>query len=277
MKYSAAVLAFAGSALAAGGADAVNTVLSQIASDLKEFDTTIKAYTGGSVDALTAASKKIEQATSSGAATIAGGAELSLTDAVGITSNVQSLQTTLDATLSDLKAIGDKLASNGQCSTILEQLNSQGKSAQALQDAITSKAPAETKAVAQQLGGAIGASIAETNSYFTKACANAPASPAGGSSGGASAPAAPSSGGSAPSSGSSGSSSSSPSGPAPASGAHGGAAAGGHGDMAGSPTKPSKAAKTSGAVKPATYAGAANTMTAPFVGAFALAVAAFAL
>jgi len=273
MKYSAAVLAFAGSALAAGGADAVNTVLTQIASDLKEFDTTIKAYTGGSTDTLTAASKKIEQTTSAGAATIASGAELSLTDAVGITSNVQSLQTTLDSTLSDLKSIGDKLASNGQCSTILEQLNSQGKSAQALQDAITSKAPAETKAVAQQLGGAIGASISETNTYFTKACANAPSSPAGGaSSGGSSSPSggSASSGSSSPSGGSSSSGSSSPS------SGHG--AAGGHGESGGSATKPSKAPKTSGAVpKPATYAGAASTLTAPFVGAFALAVAAFAL
>jgi hypothetical protein len=283
MKYSAAVLAFAGSALAAGGADAVNAVLTEIASDLKDFDTTIKAYTGGSADAMSAASQKIEKATSAGAATIAGGAELSLTDAVGITSNVQSLQTTLDATLSDLKSIGDKLVSSGQCSTILEQLNSQGKSAQALQDAITSKAPAETKAVAQQLGGAIGASIAETNGFFTKACANAPAAPAGGSSGSSgSSSSAPSSGssGSSSSSSSSGSSGSAPAGgaaPAPA-GGHGGAAAGGHGDMGGSPTKPNKAPKTSGAVqKPATYAGAAATMTAPFVGAFALALAAFAL
>jgi len=229
---------------------------------------------------LTSASKKIEQATSSGAASIASGPELSLTDAVGITSNVQSLQTTLDATLGDLKAIGDKLASNGQCSTILEQLNSQGKSAQALQDAITSKAPAETKAVAQQLGGAIGASIAETNTYFTKACAGAPSAPSsGGSSGGASsgsAPAAPAGGASSGSSSSSPSSGGASSGGAMPAGGHGGA--GGHADSAGSPTKPSKAAKTSGAVsKPATYAGAASTMTAPFVGAFALALAAFAL
>jgi len=269
MKYTAAVLAFAGSALAAGGADAVNSVLTQIASDLKDFDSTIKAYTGGSTDSLTAASKKIEQTTTSGAATIASGAELSLTDAVGITSNVQSLQTTLDSTLSDLKSIGEKLASNGQCSTILEQLASQGKSAQALQDAITSKAPAETKAVAQQLGGAIGASIAETNSYFTKACAGAPS--AGASSSGSS------SASSGSSSGSSGSS-----GPAPAAGGHGGMS--GHGDMSGSSSsggasgasgagsKTNKAAKTTSGPKPATYTGAASTLTAPFLGAIALAV-----
>jgi len=273
MKYSAAVLAFAGSALAAGGADAVNQVLSQIASDLKEFDTVIKGYTGGSTDQLTAASKKIEQATTGGASTISSGAELSLTDAVGITSNVQSLQTTLDSTLSDLKSIGEKLASGGHCSTILDQLNSQGKGAQALQDAITSKAPAETKAVAQQLGGAIGASIAETQSYFTKACAGAPSG--GASSGGSSAPSggAASSGSSSPSGGAASSGSSAPS------GGHG-AAAGGHGEMgtstsggaAAAGSKTNKASKTTGGAKPAQYTGAASTLTVPFLGALALAV-----
>jgi len=266
MKYSAAVLAFAGSALAAGGADAVNQVLQQIASDLKEFDTVIKGYSGGSTDQLTAASKKIEQTTSSGASTIASGAELSLTDAVGITSNVQSLQTTLDATLGDLKQIGEKLASGGHCSTIQEQLKSQAKSAQALQDAITGKAPAETKAVASQLGGAIGASIQDTDSYFAKACANAP-------SGGAA-----SSGSSAPSGGAASSGSSSPSGGSSSSpsGGHG-ASSGGHGEMGSSTSgghgsKTNKAAKTTSGPKPATYTGAASTLTAPFLGALALAV-----
>jgi len=271
MKTSvASLLALAGSAMAAGGADTVNAVLTQIASDLKDFDSTIKAYSGDTA-ALVSASKKIEQTTSSGAQQIASGAELSLTDAVGITSNVQSLQTTLDSTLADLKGIGEKLASAGQCSTILEQLSSQAKSAQALQDAITSKAPAETKAVAQQLGGAIGASIQETNSYFSKTCANAPSGgasaggPSGGSSGGmADMPGHGASGGA----GHGGSSSGGPGAPS------GGSSSGGAGGSSsgGSGSKTNKASKTSTVPKPATYTGAASVLTAPFMGALALAV-----
>lgn len=256
MKVTAAFsLALAGSAMAAGAADTVNQVLTQIASDIKDFDAAIKAYSGDATQMI-AASDKIQQTTTSGAQKIASGSELSLTDAVGITSNVQSLQTTLDSTLSDLKSIGEKLAANGQCSKILEQLGSQGKAAQGLQDAITGKAPAETKAVASQLGGAIGASIEDTNSYFKKTCANAP---------------------------SGGSSSSSPKSAGDMSG-HG---ASGHGDMSGgassgsstggsssgsSGSKTNKASKTSSVPKPATYTGAANVLTAPFVGALALAV-----
>jgi len=267
----ASLLALAGSAMAAGGADTVNAVLSQIASDIKDFDSTIKAFSGDS-SAMVAASKKIEQTTSSGAQQIASGADLSLTDAVGITSNVQSLQTTLDTTISDLKSIGDKLAAAGQCSTILEQLGSQAKSAQALQDAITSKAPQETKAVAQQLGGAIGASIKETNSYFQKTCAGAPSGgPSGGSSAGG--PSGGSSGGMADhGSGGSGGHGGSSSGGAGA--PSGGSSSGGAGGSSsgGSGSKTNKASKTSTVPKPATYTGAASVLTAPFMGALALAV-----
>jgi len=247
MKVTAVSLALVGSVLAAGGADTVNQVLTQIASDLKDFDTQIKQYGGGDASALTAASKKIEQTTIQGAGQIAGGADLSLTDAVGITSNVQSLQTTLDSTLSDLKAIGDKLAAAGQCSTILDQLASQGKSAQGLQDAITSKAPPETKAVSQQLGGAIGASIQETNTFFTSKCAGAPSSS--------------SSGGMADHSGMGGQ------------GGHGGSSSSGGSPSSGSSagSKTNKASKTSAVPKPATYAGAGSSLSVPFFGAVALA------
>jgi len=252
MKVTAVPLALVGSVMAAGGADTVNQVLTQIASDLKDFDSAIKAFAGDS-SAMITASKKIEQTTASGAAQIAGGADLSLTDAVGITSNVQSLQTTLDATLKDLKDIADKLASAGQCRTILDNLGSQAKSAQALQDAITSKAPAETKAVAQQLGGAIGGSLQDTTSYFDKTCANAPSAPAGGASSGGAMADHGSSGGSGAHGGASGSS------PSPASG----------GSSSGSKT--GKASKTSSVPKPATYTGAASALSAPLFGAFALA------
>jgi hypothetical protein len=250
----ASLLAIAGAAMAAGAADTVNQVLTQIASDIKDFDATIKAY-AGDISPLTAASKKIGQTTTSGAQAIASGPDLSLTDAVGITSNVQSLQTSLDATLVDLKGIGDKIANNGQCGTVLEQLSAQGKSAQALQDAITSKSPPDVRAVAQQLGGAIGAAIQDTNSYFQKTCANAPSGPPSGGSSGGSMPDMAGHGGSG---GHQGGSSGGAAPPAPTSGSSG--------------SKTNKASKTSTVPKPATYTGAASVLTAPFMGALALAV-----
>jgi hypothetical protein len=253
----ASLLAIAGSAMAAGAADTVNQVLTQIASDIKDFDATIKAYSGD-ISPLTAATKKIGQTTTSGAQAIASGPDLSLTDAVGITSNVQSLQTSLDGTLADLKSIGDKIANNGQCGTVLEQLSAQGKSASALQDAITSKSPPDVRAVAQQLGGAIGAAIQDTNTFFQKTCANAPSGgPSGGSSGGSS-PDMAGHGGSGGHGGSQGGSSGGAAPPAPTSGSSG--------------SKTNKASKTSTVPKPATYTGAANVLTAPFMGALALAV-----
>jgi hypothetical protein len=189
MKLSTAIVfSFLSSALAAGPADNVNAVLKDIGDALRSFDTTIKAYTGGpAVDALNKASAKVEDITSKGAKSIAAGADLTLNDAVSITTNVQGLQTVLDSTLKDLEGVGPQLASAGQCSSITAQLTSQNAAAKALEAAITAKAPNETKGIAKQLGGQVGASISATQSKFTTICANAPkgAPPAGGSTGGA--------------------------------------------------------------------------------------------
>jgi len=251
MKVTSAAIALAlsGSAVAAGGADTVNAVLSAIADDLKKFDSAINGWSGGDTATMDAASKQIQSDTEGGASKIAAADALSLVDAAGITANVQGLQTQLDNTLADLKKIGQKLASSGQCGNIQGQLKSQGNAAQSLQDAITSKTPPEAKSIAQQLGGAIGASIKETQSTFDQLCAGASSSgPSGSSSGSSPKPAT-----------SSGSGSSAPAGHS-----------GGHG--AGSSSKP---ATTSSVPKPATYTGAGSTVKVPF--AVALALAVFAL
>jgi len=188
MKFTSTLsLALAGTAMAAGAADTVNQVLSDIGNALKSFDTTVKGYTGGDAKSIIDGASKIQSLTEGGAAKIASGSDLTLNDAVSITTTVQGLQNTLDSALADLEGIGSKLASAGQCGTITSSLTSQGAAAQKLQDAITSKAPAETKTIAQQLGGKIGASIANTQSKFKEVCAGAPSgSSTGGSSSGSS-------------------------------------------------------------------------------------------
>jgi Hydrophobic surface binding protein A len=271
MKFTtaAAALALSGSAMAAGGADTVNAVLATIADDLKKFDTAINGWKGGDIGTLDSASKQIQGDIDAGVQKINSGDSLTLVDAAGITSNVQGLQTQLDATLGSLKSIGDKLASGGQCSNIQGQLKTQSVSAQGLQDAITGKAPPEAKQIAQQLGGKIGESLAQTQAYFDKTCAGAPSAGASSSSsGGASSGAAPaggsssgsSSSGAAPAGGAASGSGSSSSSPKPAQ-------SGGHGHA--------KPATTSGVPKPATYTGAGSTVQVPF--AVALALAVFAL
>lgn len=235
MKVSAALsAALAGSAMAAGAADTVNQVLNDINTALKSFDSAVKGYSGGSADSVFTAAGKIQQVTTGGAQKIASGSDLTLNDAVSITTNVQGLQTTLDSALSDLEGIASKLASSGQCSTMQSSLKEQATAAKALQDAITQKAPTETKSIAQQLGGKIGASISNTQSKFASACAGAP------------------SGGSSSSGSSSSSSSSSSSGSA-------GHAAGGH---SGSSTGSSKGSASSTVPKPAQFTGSATSLNA---------------
>jgi len=263
MKFTSAAfaLALSGSAMA-GGADGVNAVLKEISDDLKSFDTAINGWSSGPIDTLDAASKKIQSVTEGGAQKINAGESLTLVDAAGITANVQGLQTQLDTTLSDLKSKGDKLVSGGHCANIQSQLKSQGVAAQGLQDAITGKAPTEAKGIAQQLGGAIGASIKETQSYFDKACAGAP-------SGGPTASAPKGAGAGAGSSSGAGAGGSSPSG---GSASHSGGHAAGSGSGTAGAAKP---ATTTAVPKPATYTGAGSTVKVPF--AIALALAVFAL
>jgi len=240
MKYSIAFSVLAGTAMAAGAADTVNQVLNDINTAVKALDTAIKAYSGDA-KALIDATGKIQTITEGGASKISSGPELTLNDAVSITTNVQGLQGSLDSTLSGLEGIGPKLASSGQCGTITSSLTAQGAAAKALQDAITLKAPVETKSIAQQLGGKIGASISNTQSKFTTICA------------GAKSGSAPSSG-SAPASGSSGTTTPSPAAAKPAA---------------------AKPATSSGAPKPATYTGGSSRLTAG--GALAIGAAILAL
>lgn len=263
MKYSAAVtVALAGSAMAAGGADAINSVLNDINSAVKSFDTAVKGYSGGDAQAVLQASSKIQSLTADGAKTIAAGSDLTLNDAVSITTNVQGLQGTLDGALSDLESAGPALAKAGQCGEMSKQLSSQAEAAKALQDAVTLKAPTETKSIAQQLGGKIGSSIAATQSKFKELCAGAPSS---GSSSGSSSSSSGghSSGGHSdmPASGSSGSSSS-------------GSSSSGAASSSGSKTK-GKSSASSTVPKPAQYTGAASTISAS--GLLALVAAVFAL
>jgi hypothetical protein len=246
MKFSSTIsLALAGTAMAAGAADTINQVLSDITTAMKSFDSTIKSYTGGDSKSLVDAAGKIQQLTEGGAAKIAAGADLTLNDAVSITTTVQGLQGNLDSTLSNLEGIGPALAKAGGCGTWQSSLSAQGAAAQKLQEAITQKAPAETKPIAQQLGGKIGASIANTQSKFKDICAGAPS---GGSSTGGSS-------------------------------TGGGAMGGDHGShtsaTGSSPTKASKSATSSAALKPAMFTAGASHFTA--CGALAVGAAILAL
>jgi ribosomal protein S20 len=199
MKYAAAISA-ALVGRAAAQASVVNSVLSDIQTNIKAFDSAISAYGGGPATALEAAANKIDSAVTGGAAKISGGSDLALTDTLAITGNVQSLQTALDGALTKLVAIAPKLAAAGECQKTAALLTKQQAGAKALQDAVANKAPAEARSIASQLGGQVGESIAKAASSVQAKCGSAPAAPASGSSGAAAA--APASGSTSSSSGS---------------------------------------------------------------------------
>lgn len=263
MKITLPILALAGSALASletRQASVVIGIVNTIAEALKGLDAAVQAYSGGSADAVMAASKKIGTLTSEGIETVKGSQPVSLTDAVSIQGAVQGLQTNLENAMASLISKKQQFVSSGQGGTIAADLASQLDGAKALQAAITSRVPPETQSLATQLSAGVNQALQKAiEAYADQAGASAGGSSGGASAGGASAGGASAGGASAGSS---------------SSGASSGSAAGGSGS---SGSKTSPGTKTSAGAKPAMYTGAATVNKAPVLGALALGAAILAL
>lgn len=202
-----ATLAFATGAVAQ--LSVLNPVISGIVTDVGALDTAIKAYTSGDGSDVLAAGKKLLDDINSGVTTAKGSADLTQTDALSLTTPIQSLQTATEGVIKDLTAKKCNFVSSGKAADVLTNLQDQLTASKALADAITSKVPQTLQSVAAQLSSGIATALQGGVDSF-KDTSSCPAAPGGGSSSSA-APtsAAPTSGPSssasaAPSSGSSG-------------------------------------------------------------------------
>jgi len=224
------VLAFAG--LGAAQIATLIGVVNTISQATSDFDTTIKSFSGASdTTGLQAASDKVASAVKSGISTVNSAQTVTLTDAVQIQGQVQSLQTAVEGVVNDLISKKQTIYSAGAGAMVETNLQAQLAGAQALSKAISDKVPTEVQGLAQTLSAGIATSLGKGVDAFKDA-------PAGG---------APASGGSAPAS-------SAASAPVASSAAAAPSASKGATKTAG--TAP---AVTSSHPKPATYTGAASS------------------
>jgi len=158
---SAIVLSTLGFSLnAAAQLSVIEGVITTIEGKVSSLDTTVKAYNGGSdVSALQSASDGIVSATNSGVSTVKGSADLSETDALGLTSPVQTLTTDIQTSVNDLISKKPQLEAACQGAKVLADLQQQKTAAAALSAAITSKVPTALQSIASQLSAGITEAI----------------------------------------------------------------------------------------------------------------------
>jgi hypothetical protein len=194
-------LSLAAATLHRRDAASVTNVLTGITNQINAVDAIVKAYTGGSVDSLSAASATLLHDITSGTATIKDSAPLSLTDAETIAQNVISLNTSTAAVVDDL--IAKKSVFDAQSppagGVILQSLQAQASASQDFATALTALTPADLAPVAASLSAAIAANLQRGISAYQGDADLPPPTSSGGSP-----PPASSTGGGAPGSSTSG-------------------------------------------------------------------------
>jgi len=282
MKFTAAVsIALAGSVCATSSDTArdISSAVQSIAGAVQKFGEAVKAYSGGSADALVSASKDIASATSAANSKIGSDDPMTLTDALGIQPIVTDLETKIKSAMDSLVSAKTSIVSASQGCKIQQELNNQGTGASSLQKTITGKVPSDVAPIAAQLSGGISESINKAVTAYQDACTAGAGGSSGGSSGGSAGGAAGGSGGHSGGSGhsdsGSGSGSSSGSGSGSGSGTRSGSGSGSGSGSSGSRGSRTSWSTTSTGPKPVVYTGAASSFQAPI--AIALGAVAFAL
>lgn len=278
MKFTAAVsIALAGSVCATSSDTArdISSAVQSIAGAVQKFGEAVKAYSGGSADALVSASKDIASATSAANSKIGSDDPMTLTDALGIQPIVTDLEAKIKSAMDSLVSAKSSIVSASQGCKIQQELNNQGTGASSLQKTITGKVPSDVAPIAAQLSSGISDSISKAVTAYQDACAAG----AGGS-GGSSSGSAGGAGGAGGANGASGGSGGHSGGSGHSDSGSGSGTRSGSGSGSGSGSSGSRGSRTSWSTtstgpKPVVYTGAASSFQAPI--AIALGAVAFAL
>lgn len=171
MKFSAAMLCFAAEALALTvferDASAVTGVLDNVKSEVQKLDTAVKSG-GNDPQALLKASNSLIQAIKSGKTKVDGMSELSLTDAVTLTTPVQDLTKISQNLVEDLKSIRGNLEKQGLCQVVRTQTTDINDQSQSLIKAVVSKVPEDAREIANQLSAGLVKVLKQSQDDFSE-------------------------------------------------------------------------------------------------------------
>ena len=162
MHAKTALFALVGTALASPGivkrdVQTILTALNNVNSAATTLDTAVKGFTGSAagVTTLNSDAAAVLSAINTGTTNVQGTTPISDLDALSVASATENLINTLNTTIDDLIAKKPTLATAGQTSTVLTDLEQQESASAALGNAIASKVPSDLTSVAQSLNAQI--------------------------------------------------------------------------------------------------------------------------
>lgn len=160
----------------------ITTVINNVGDKINALDQAASSYNGGDATAFQSAGTDLEDAISSGVTTVQGTSDLTLNDAIGLQSQVTTLQSSAEKLVSDLASKKTQIQEASLCDTVRDQSTRLNDLSKQLIDAITAKVPTAAQSIASQLTAGFTATLQQNQANFAEGnCTNA-----GGSSGGAS-------------------------------------------------------------------------------------------
>ncbi|KAL1965842.1 hypothetical protein VTN77DRAFT_5163 [Rasamsonia byssochlamydoides] len=171
MKLAAIILSFLGLAVATPTIEVrgptltqrdlgtFTSVIANIDTQVKAFDSQVQSYTGGDATSLLDAAGAITTAANQGVNTINDEPQLSESDALELTGPVGTLTTDIQNSINDLIAKKAQIVAAGAGGQFESSLQAQQTAATNLANAISSKVPSELSTVAQQLASGIADAI----------------------------------------------------------------------------------------------------------------------
>lgn len=161
----------------------ITTVINSVGDKINALDAAASSYDGGDATAFQKAGTDLETAISDGVTTVQGTSDLTLNDAIGLQSQVTTLQSSAEKLVADLAGKKAQIEGAGLCDTVRGQSTRLNDLSKQLIDAITAKVPTAAQSIASQLTAGFTATLQQNQANFADGnCTNA----GGGSGGGAS-------------------------------------------------------------------------------------------
>lgn len=138
---------------------AITSVIAAVGAKTDALDAAIKAYTSGPITPVTSASQDLIDTINAGIATVKSSADLSESDALGLTGPVQDLTKKVQTAVDDLDSRQAQVEKACAVAVTQKSLKDQLAASSALSDAITSKVPQALQGIAGTLSSGITAAI----------------------------------------------------------------------------------------------------------------------
>ncbi|KAJ2896077.1 hypothetical protein MKZ38_005905 [Zalerion maritima] len=163
----------AGASLSERDLATINSVITQINTDLSALDTAVEAFSSDGTQ-VTSASSTLLSDLMSGTTTVSNTEAITLQEAIGLQQSTAALQTTSTSLMSNLEMKKSAFEQANLCDTVRDQVSELSTQSQNLINAVVSKVPEAAQQVASQLVSEFTATLQQSEASFsTGNCSNA--------------------------------------------------------------------------------------------------------